>query len=35
MSQTQYLFSGFGGQGILFAGKFLAYKGLMEDRQVS
>ncbi|MBQ8683875.1 MAG: 2-oxoacid:acceptor oxidoreductase family protein [Clostridia bacterium] len=35
MSQTQFLFSGFGGQGILFAGKFLAYKGLMEDRQVS
>ena len=35
MSQTQYLFSGFGGQGILFAGKFLAYKGLMDDKQVS
>ena len=35
MSQTQYLFSGFGGQGILFAGKLLAYKGLTEDRQVS
>ena len=35
MSQTQFLFSGFGGQGILFAGKFLAYKGMMEDRQVS
>ncbi|MBQ9859723.1 MAG: 2-oxoacid:acceptor oxidoreductase family protein [Clostridia bacterium] len=35
MSQTQFLFSGFGGQGILFAGKFLAYKGLMEERQVS
>lgn len=35
MSQKQFLFSGFGGQGILFAGKFLAYKGLMEDRQVS
>ena len=32
---TQYLFSGFGGQGILFSGKFLAYKGLMEDKQVS
>ena len=31
----QYLFSGFGGQGILFTGKFLAYKGLMEDKQVS
>ncbi len=31
----QFLFSGFGGQGILFAGKFLAYKGLMEGKQVS
>jgi len=35
MSTKQYLFSGFGGQGILFAGKFLAYKGLTEDKQVS
>ncbi len=35
MSTTQFLFSGFGGQGILFAGKFLAYKGLMEGREVS
>ncbi len=35
MSTTQFLFSGFGGQGILFAGKFLAYKGLTEDKQVS
>lgn len=32
---NQFLFSGFGGQGILFSGKFLAYKGLMEDKQVS
>ena len=32
---TQYLLAGFGGQGILFAGKFLAYKGLIEDKQVS
>ncbi|MBR3037792.1 MAG: 2-oxoacid:acceptor oxidoreductase family protein, partial [Clostridia bacterium] len=31
----QYLLSGFGGQGILFAGKMLAYKGLIEDREVS
>ena len=31
----EYLFSGFGGQGILFTGKFLAYKALMEDKQVS
>jgi 2-oxoglutarate ferredoxin oxidoreductase subunit gamma len=29
------LFSGFGGQGILFAGKFIAYKGLIEEKQVS
>ena len=35
MSTTQFLFSGFGGQGILFAGKFLAYKGLMDNKQVS
>ena len=35
MKTTQILFAGFGGQGILFAGKFLAYKGLMEDKQVS
>lgn len=35
MATTQYLFSGFGGQGILFSGKFLAYKGLMENKNVS
>ena len=35
MATTQFLFSGFGGQGILFAGKFIAYKGLIEDKQVS
>jgi 2-oxoglutarate ferredoxin oxidoreductase subunit gamma len=35
MSARNYLFSGFGGQGILFVGKFLAYKGLIEDKQVS
>ncbi len=35
MATTQFLFSGFGGQGILFAGKFIAYKGLTEDKQVS
>ena len=35
MKTTQILIAGFGGQGILFAGKFLAYKGLMEDIQVS
>ncbi len=35
MSTTQILIAGFGGQGILFSGKFLAYKGLMEDKNVS
>jgi len=35
MKSTQYLLAGFGGQGILFAGKFLAYKGLTEEQQVS
>ncbi len=32
---TQILIAGFGGQGILFAGKFLAYQGLMEGREIS
>lgn len=31
----QILLAGFGGQGILFSGKFLAYDGLIEERQVS
>ena len=35
MATTQVLIAGFGGQGVLFAGKFLAYKGLMADKQVS
>ena len=35
MKTTQILIAGFGGQGILFAGKFLAYKGLVEELQVS
>ena len=35
MSTKQMLLSGFGGQGILFAGKFLAYKGLTAGKQVS
>ena len=35
MKTTQILIAGFGGQGILFAGQFLAYKGLLEDLQVS
>lgn len=32
---TQILIAGFGGQGVLFAGKCLAYEGLFEDKQVS
>ena len=35
MSTKQILIAGFGGQGVLFAGKFLAYKGLIADKQVS
>ena len=35
MKTTQILIAGFGGQGILFSGKFLAYKGLIEELQVS
>lgn len=29
------LLAGFGGQGILFAGKILAYSGLMDEKEVS
>lgn len=32
---SQILITGFGGQGVLFAGKFLAYNGLMNGKQVS
>ena len=35
MAQTGMLFAGFGGQGILFSGKFCAYDGLISDKQVS
>ena len=31
----EILISGFGGQGVLFAGKCLAYEGLEENKQVS
>ena len=31
----QILIAGFGGQGVLFAGKFLAYKGMVEDKNIS
>ncbi len=32
---TQILIAGFGGQGILFSGKFLAYEGLIDKKEVS
>ena len=35
MSTTQILIAGFGGQGVLFAGKLIAYKGLLEDKHIS
>ena len=35
MKTTQIVIAGFGGQGILFTGKFLANKGLMDGLQVS
>ncbi len=35
MADTKILFAGFGGQGILFSGKLLAYSGLIAEKQVS
>ncbi len=35
MNTKHILIAGFGGQGILFAGKFLAYDGLIEGKQLS
>ena len=35
MSTVQLLIAGFGGQGVLFAGKFIAYKGLLEGKEIS
>ena len=32
---SNILIAGFGGQGVLFAGKFLAYKGMLEGKQIS
>ena len=32
---TEYLLAGFGGQGVLFAGKFLAYLGLTKGKELS
>ncbi len=33
--EIQAVFAGFGGQGVLFAGKVMAYAGLIEGREVS
>ncbi len=33
--ETRILIAGFGGQGILFMGKYLAYIGMAQERQVS
>lgn len=35
MKDWNFVFAGFGGQGILFAGKVVAYAGMMEEREVS
>lgn len=33
--EIQVMFAGFGGQGLLFAGKVIAQAGLVDDREVS
>ena len=35
MKDLNMVFSGFGGQGVLFAGKVVAYAGLIEGRELS
>ena len=35
MEEKRIVLAGFGGQGLLFAGKVIAYAGLIEDREVS
>lgn len=35
MTDFNMLFAGFGGQGVLFTGKVVAYAGLIDDRHVS
>jgi 2-oxoglutarate ferredoxin oxidoreductase subunit gamma len=35
MTKLELMLAGFGGQGILFAGKLVAYAGLIEDKHVS
>lgn len=34
-NDLRVIFAGFGGQGLLFAGKVVAYTGLIDDREVS
>jgi hypothetical protein len=33
MAACSILFAGFGGQGILFSGKIMAYAGLIENKE--
>lgn len=35
METMNLLIAGFGGQGVLFSGKFIAYLGMMDGREVS
>ena len=35
MDEMRIVFAGFGGQGLLFAGKVVAYAGLIDDHEVS
>ena len=35
MAENQIIIAGFGGQGLLFSGKVLAYAGLLEGRELS
>lgn len=35
MATTEILLAGFGGQGVLFAGKILAYCGLIDEKELS
>lgn len=35
MAELKALLAGFGGQGVLFAGKVIAYAGLIENRELS
>lgn len=35
MKDLNILFAGFGGQGVLFSGKVIAYAGMMEGKEIS